>query len=831
MRPNYQLKVFNDEFYNKDGNEPKTIPIADCEYWELTSVTGSNAEFLGISTQGGTDVTGDIFIEKAYDDRQIEFTLSIKPGKASSAELELTKYVKPGTNAILFNAAAGALGNDIYLKGVIAECYVIKDQQGATATIIFQPYDRFWYQSDVKFSNTNGILEVLTDAPAKPYIHVQYDASATTPYITKVDIRFLNYTNFYNDNSYTPEFKSKSIYKGFVVDITEKKLTAQNLFININCGEKNVWIGTSTPSGDIAIGYDCTKNITFMTKDTKETMAWDWTLDAGTWSISIGMTDITVFPDKTFSGTINPKWAVYPYQITNPEDGFIYSKNLTPANIKKDVSVLGVTGEAIVADNGDYTGAVEVTPKTTEQVLKTDEKVVHEDITIKAIEPQYEGKDNANLGSYVIQDSTLTEEPDLPIYTKKTCYVVKPKTQKSGWFKLGTQGVGKVVGINLADREKLISENIKKGVTILGTSGSYEGEPIEEYTGTTEITPDDANIVLKTENKKVTSDITIKAIEPVYDDTNNSLASATAKDTSGLNPTVEITDLNGGIVVTPKVGKAGWYKENTKGLTSIVVDIPLTEKNKIVSSNIKKGVTILGTSGSYEVAIDTKISAVGRDLSLNILGGGSSGLTSIGSNGIILTGETNYKYLFGGIESLKTVNFANLDTTGVVNLVGMFSGCSGVTDINLSGFNTESVTDMDSMFQDCSSIETLDLSSFNTENVTNMDSMFAYCSNLKTLNLSSFNTKNLTITSRMFDGCTNLKNLTLGANWGSNNSIQMFSLTACKNLTIESLTNIIDSLASKTNAWLYLQETAYGRLTQELIDKAKAKGWIIQGLE
>ncbi len=215
---------------------------------------------------------------------------------------------------------------------------------------------------------------------------------------------------------------------------------------------------------------------------------------------------------------------------------------------------------------------------------------------------------------------------------------------------------------------------------------------------------------------------------------------------------------------------------------------------------------------------------------------------------------TDMGSMFYGLSGLSSLDLSLFNTSKVTNMNSMFSGCSNLRSLDVSLFNTSKVTSMNSMFSSCTSIQSLDLSSFNTSNVTNMYGMFSNCPDLLSLDLSSFDTGNLTSMGSMFSGClklvsldlssfdtgkvtgmssmlyncSKLKTLTLGNNWASNTSMKTFDLSYCSALSHDSLVDIMNKLATRTNSPKIKLSTASKNL---LTDSEKAiatnKGWTI----
>lgn len=108
-------------------------------------------------------------------------------------------------------------------------------------------------------------------------------------------------------------------------------------------------------------------------------------------------------------------------------------------------------------------------------------------------------------------------------------------------------------------------------------------------------------------------------------------------------------------------------------LQTVLNNILTDKKTNLKSENLKKGVTCLGVTGTYEGS-----------------GGGSSDY-----NARLV--PTNGKITFY-ITEIST----QLNTSNVTNMNSMFQNCTNLTEIPL--LNTSSVTNMQNMFSGCTSL-------------------------------------------------------------------------------------------------------------------------------
>ena len=196
---------------------------------------------------------------------------------------------------------------------------------------------------------------------------------------------------------------------------------------------------------------------------------------------------------------------------------------------------------------------------------------------------------------------------------------------------------------------------------------------------------------------------------------------------------------------------------------------------------------------------------------------GCSSLTSIPA--LDTSNVTSVEGMFHGCSSLTSI--PQLDTSNVKYMSSMFYGCSSLTSI--PALNTSNVTEMGSMFQNCSSLTSIPV--LNTSNVTYMGNMFYDCSSLTSI--PALDTSNVTSMGSMF-GYSKINTLTdLGGFKNLSISITSYFLDMCPNLTVESLMNVINNLATVSGKSLKFGSTNLNKLTAEQIAIATAKGWTL----
>ena len=203
-------------------------------------------------------------------------------------------------------------------------------------------------------------------------------------------------------------------------------------------------------------------------------------------------------------------------------------------------------------------------------------------------------------------------------------------------------------------------------------------------------------------------------------------------------------------------------------------------------------------------------------------------ISSIDLSSFDTSNATNMENMFNNLSNLTSLDLSSFNTGKVTNMQYMFYNCRSLKSLDLKSFNTSNVTNMKYMFYYCSSLQSLDLIKFNTSKVTNMENMFTDCSSLTSLDLSSFNTSKVTKMGSMFSSCSKLETLILGNNWASYAGISSFDLNYCNSLSHDSLADIMNKLATRTNSpTIRLSTASKNLLTDDEKAIATGKGWTI----
>lgn len=194
---------------------------------------------------------------------------------------------------------------------------------------------------------------------------------------------------------------------------------------------------------------------------------------------------------------------------------------------------------------------------------------------------------------------------------------------------------------------------------------------------------------------------------------------------------------------------------------------------------------------------------------------------------VVTENLTDMSNFFANCE--KMIYVPLLDTNNAHTMASMFSFCLSIEKI--PNFDTSNVTNMHSMFSNCQMLK--EIPNFDTSYVENVESMFVNCSRLEKIPLLDFgkvyNIRNFfyfTNVDRLTDlgGFKNLK-----VDWNDNNG-----LARCKNLTHESIMNVITNLwdfrgngDNDTTKILQLNTKSMALLSDDDKALATSKGWTL----
>ena len=258
----------------------------------------------------------------------------------------------------------------------------------------------------------------------------------------------------------------------------------------------------------------------------------------------------------------------------------------------------------------------------------------------------------------------------------------------------------------------------------------------------------------------------------------------------------------------------GMFRDNNLHYSWQNSDYIVSEENKVLNGVIVDSTSISNNKDNP----DFKYCPFFDTSNVNTMAGVFTNCSSLTSIPLLDTSKvTTMSNLFNGCSSLTSIPL--LDTSKVTGMISMFHSCSSLTSIPL--LNTSKVKNMNSMFYNCISLNSI--SAIDTSNVTNMISMFFNCSSLTYIPL--LDTSKVTSMNNMLRGCSSVKYL--GGFKNLSISIGAYFLDQCPNLTVESLMNVINNLATVSGNTLKFGTTNLSKLTAEQKAIATNKGWTL----
>ena len=224
----------------------------------------------------------------------------------------------------------------------------------------------------------------------------------------------------------------------------------------------------------------------------------------------------------------------------------------------------------------------------------------------------------------------------------------------------------------------------------------------------------------------------------------------------------------------------GYSPVNVAAVTSAI-------DSNITAGNIKKNVTILGVTGTYETGvvkegIQREVSAQGQ-LKMPT----TSFTFSLPSNAIDVGNYAMYQSFYN-CTGLTSVDLSSLTTlSGGYAMYYAFQICTGLTSLDLSSLTTISGSNvMNSTFRGCTGLTSVDLSSLTTISGSSaMFSVFDNCTGLTSVDLSSLTTiSGSSAMYQSFNNCTGLTSVDLSSltTLSGSNAMQ-YAFQSCTSLT------------------------------------------------
>ena len=362
--------------------------------------------------------------------------------------------------------------------------------------------------------------------------------------------------------------------------------------------------------------------------------------------------------------------------------------------------------------------------------------------------------------------------------------------------------------------------NIKKDVTILGVTGSFEGGVTP--TGTKSITSNGVYDVTNFASADVQVPTTAPAyyIEKTKDANNKLLNGSTLINLSG------VTELSSHVLEYA-------YNNNTNITGAVDFSSVTTISGSFSCRNMCENCT-----GITSVDLSS-LTTISGSFSCSSMFNGCSGITSINLSSLTtISSSSNCANMFINCSGITgVVDLSSLTTISGISLCqSMFSRCTGITGVNLSSLTTISngYSNCSSMFNGCSGITSIDLSSLATISGSNdCQSMFNGCSNLSRVSFYALDTNSFGSSTSQFNkmlngvtGCTvhfpmriqstigSWSDVTAGFN-GTNTTVLFDIVTTLTGADSNSYVRTQKNSTSTATAWTYNNTLYYTSGTTE----------------
>lgn len=319
----------------------------------------------------------------------------------------------------------------------------------------------------------------------------------------------------------------------------------------------------------------------------------------------------------------------------NPVTSSIDS-NIQPNYIRKDVTILGVTGTFEGSAGtlqsktvNSSTTSQEVTPDTNYYGLSSvtvnpytlDSKTVDSSTVSQTITSDEDGLSSVTVNPYVLDSKTvdcstgqqiiISDADGLSSVTVNAAKLqgrtYTPQRTDNTIYPNASDGyIGfrqvTIYGVTAAIDPDIQPENIKRGVEILGVNGTFDGgslqsKTVDSSTTSQTVTPDGSNYGLSsvTVNPYTVESVTVSATtsEQTITPTNaDAISSVTVNAAPLQNRTVDASTAQIQVSRT----SSSYYGLRTVTINAVTSSID----SNIQAGNIKDGVTILGVTGTYQ---------------------------------------------------------------------------------------------------------------------------------------------------------------------------------------------------------------------------------------
>lgn len=371
--------------------------------------------------------------------------------------------------------------------------------------------------------------------------------------------------------------------------------------------------------------------------------------------------------------------------------------HLSADNIRKDVSVLGVTGTFAGKKIDSYKTA---TPTTSYQTIRPDEGfdgisyvnvnpvTYNIDSNIKAANIK---KDVNILGITGTYEGVERVYETLNVTPKVTIQTLTPGEGVDAFNKVEVEAVTSNIDSNI------LPKNIKRGITILGVEGNYipenlQSKVVNPTTAVQNVTYDDGyeglnNVQVNAVTSAIDENITAENIKLGVSILGVDGALEEGIKQAEVEPLKNVAPTKEPIIVRPDEGYKALSQVNIEGVSASI-------DPNILAENIKKGIEILGVTGNleaqekiiqnkkevepsmvqqvvtpdvgYDALLQVIVKAVTASIDPNILPKNiKKNVSILGVTGTLEEGAEQKWFDFSGISGVGTMN-KNIDNGGTI---------------------------------------------------------------------------------------------------------------------------------------------------------------------
>ena len=296
-------------------------------------------------------------------------------------------------------------------------------------------------------------------------------------------------------------------------------------------------------------------------------------------------------------------------------------------------------------------------------------------------------KHRVNLTATLVGGGSAPVIDELNVTPSTSAQTITASGGVDGYSPVNVSAVTSSIDANIS------AGNIKKDVTILGVTGSYEGQ---QPSGTISITSNGTHDVSNYASADVQVPTTAPALYREFQLDANGVLQPNKTTTHIMNFT-GMTDIS-------EYALANAYKTNT----AISGAIDMSDLTTVSGINACPNM-FSNCTGITSIDLSS-LTTISGQYSFSFMFFGCTGLTSANLSSLTrISGSNACQYMFSGCTGLTSADLSSLTTLGVSAACQyMFQGCTGLTSANLSGLTTITGSNVCSyMFSGCTSLATV----------------------------------------------------------------------------------------------------------------------------